>query len=207
MADIFDEINEDLKKDRAQVLWARYGKFVIAAVAAVILAVGSTQAFRAWKSQQAETSANAFHAALNADDVALALEGALGSLSDGYAMLARFQIAAEKAEAGDKSAAEADYIALSQDKSVQPLYQQAAVLMAVMNAPDGTDATALQARLDPLTATTGPWQGLAMEVSAALDLRSGNSAAALAKANAILALPEISPELRQRTNQLLTVLQ
>ena len=207
MADIFDEINEDLKKDRAQVLWARYGKFVIAAVAAVILAVGSTQAFRAWKSQQAETSANAFHAALNADDVALAREGALGSLSDGYAMLARFQIAAEKAEAGDKSAAEADYIALSQDKSVQPLYQQAAVLMAVMNAPDGTDATALQARLDPLTATTGPWQGLAMEVSAALDLRSGNSAAALAKANAILALPEISPELRQRTNQLLTVLQ
>ncbi len=43
MADIFDEIDEDLKRDRAQELWARYGKFVIAAAAAVVLAVGSLQ--------------------------------------------------------------------------------------------------------------------------------------------------------------------
>ena len=49
MADIFDEIDEELKKDKAQLLWARYGKFVIAAVAAVILAVGSAQGFKAWK--------------------------------------------------------------------------------------------------------------------------------------------------------------
>ena len=53
MADIFDEIEEELKKDKAQVLWARYGKFAIAAVAAIILAVGSAQGFKAWKTKQA----------------------------------------------------------------------------------------------------------------------------------------------------------
>ena len=56
MADIFDEIDEELKKDKAQLLWARYGKFVIAAVAAVILAVGSAQASRLGKLKQAETA-------------------------------------------------------------------------------------------------------------------------------------------------------
>ena len=56
MADIFDEIDEELKKDKAQLLWARYGKFVIAAVAAVILAVGSAQGFKAWKTKKAETA-------------------------------------------------------------------------------------------------------------------------------------------------------
>ena len=34
MADIFDEIDEELKQDRTKELWTRYGKFVIAAAAA-----------------------------------------------------------------------------------------------------------------------------------------------------------------------------
>ena len=32
MADIFDEIDEDLKRDHMQLLWARYGKIVMAVV-------------------------------------------------------------------------------------------------------------------------------------------------------------------------------
>ena len=36
MADIFDEIDEELKRDRTQELWAKYGKYVIAAAAAVV---------------------------------------------------------------------------------------------------------------------------------------------------------------------------
>ena len=36
MADIFDEIDEDLKRDQIQILWARYGKIVMAVVAAIV---------------------------------------------------------------------------------------------------------------------------------------------------------------------------
>ena len=35
MADIFDEIDEDLKRDQMQVLWARYGKIVIVTVVVI----------------------------------------------------------------------------------------------------------------------------------------------------------------------------
>ena len=35
MADIFDEIDEELKRDRTQELWTKYGKYVMAAAAAV----------------------------------------------------------------------------------------------------------------------------------------------------------------------------
>ena len=52
----------------------------------------------------------------------------------------------------------------------------------------------------------GPWQGLAIELSAALDLQKGEALAARAKFEAIVALPEISPELRQRAQQMLTIL-
>jgi len=44
MADIFDEIDEDLKRDQMQLLWARYGKIVMAAVAAIVLLVALRQA-------------------------------------------------------------------------------------------------------------------------------------------------------------------
>ena len=45
MADIFDEIDEDLKRDQMQMLWARYGKIVMAVVATVILLVGARQGY------------------------------------------------------------------------------------------------------------------------------------------------------------------
>ena len=32
MADIFDEVNEDLKRDQMQKLWSRFGKYAILAV-------------------------------------------------------------------------------------------------------------------------------------------------------------------------------
>ena len=206
MADIFDEIDEDLKRDRAQELWARYGKFVIAAAAAVVLAVGSLQGYKTWTQSRAESAANAYQAALASESVVAALDATLPELTDGYTMLAQFRIAGEKAAAGDLADAETGYLALSKDKSIAPLYQQAALLLSVMSAPAEADTKKLQDRLAPLVSAAGPWQGLAMELSAALDLKTGDRAAAMSKIESLLTLPEISPELRQRANQLLIIL-
>ena len=146
MADIFDEIDEELKRENAQALWSRYGKFVIAAVAAVILAVGSAQGFKAWKTKQAETAANAYQLALD-DDVVASLSQVMADLTDGYVMLAQFRLAAAKAADGDSEGAVADYMMLAENKAIKPLYQQAALLLGVMNAPDGADPKQLQDQL------------------------------------------------------------
>ena len=206
MADIFDEINEELKQDRAKELWTRYGKFVIAAAAAVVIGVGASQGFSAWTRSQAETAANLYQQALTSDDNVAALESRIGDLTDGYAMLGRFQIAAGQAKAGDAAAAEAGYLAISNDTKVPQLYRDAALLMSVMNAPDGADAGDLQQRVASLADGAGPWKGLALELSAALDLQQGRTDAALAKLEAIVALAETSPELRQRAARLVDIL-
>ena len=59
MADIFDEIDEDLKRDQMQMLWARYGKIVMAVVAVIVLLVALRQGYVAWQSSQVEASASA----------------------------------------------------------------------------------------------------------------------------------------------------
>ena len=206
MADIFDEIDEELKQDRTKALWTRYGKFVIAAAAAVVSGVGASQGYSAWTQSQAEKAANLYQQELAADDSVAALESRIGELTDGYAMLGRFQIAAGLAKAGDAAAAEAGYLAISSDSSVAPLYRDAALLMSAMNAPQGADAGDLQLRIAPLADGAGPWKGLALELSAALDLQQGRSDAALAKLETIVGLAETSPELRQRAAQLVDIL-
>ena len=206
MADIFDEIDEELKQDRTKELWTRYGKFVIAAAAAVVIGVGASQGYSAFMRSQAETAANLYQQALTSEDSVAALESSLGELTDGYAMLGRFQIAAGLAKAGDMAGAEAGYLAISSDSSVAPLYRDAALLMSAMNAPQGTDAGDLQQRIAPLADGAGPWKGLALELSAAFDLQQGRTDAALSKLETIVALAETSPELRQRAARLVDIL-
>lgn len=205
MADIFDEIDEDLKRDRAQELWTKYGKYVISAAVAVVLGVGASQGFNAWTRGQAETSADLYHQALAADDALAQLQADTGSMTDGYALLARFRIAAAHAAAGDLTAAESTYAALAADQAVPQLYQQAAQLLAVMNAPRSRDVAALQDSLSGLV-EGGPWQPLALELSAALDLQAGDKAAAIFKLETLINLAETPNDLRQRASRLVQVL-
>jgi len=166
MADIFDEINEDLKRDQMQELWSRYGKYVIIAVSLVVIGVGTRQGYTAWQDRQATEAAAIYHQALKADDTASALAAQLETLSPGYVMLAQFRIAATQAENKDFAAAEASYLALSRDPDVKPLYQQAAILLSVMNAPASRKHDELAARLTDLENQAGPWQSMALEQAA-----------------------------------------
>jgi hypothetical protein len=206
MADIFDEIDEDLKRDQMQLLWARYGKIVMAAVAAIVLLVALRQGYAAWQTSQAEASASAYQQALKSDDVVAALEAQRDQLTNGYAMLAQFQIAAEQAARDDFAAAEASYLALASDTSLDPIYQQAATLLSVMVAPQDTDVSALEARLSDLETAAGPWQAMALETGAGLALRNGNKDAAVAKYKRLAEMADVPAGMRQRAERMIVML-
>ena len=206
MADIFDEIDEDLKRDQMQLLWARYGKLVMAAVATIVLLVGLRQGYTAWQTSQAKASASAYQQALKSDDVVGALEAQLGQLSDGYGMLAQFQIAAAQAANDDFAAAEASYLKLAADESLEPLYQQVATLLSVMVAPQDADISALETRLSDLETATGPWQAMALETGAGLALRNGNKDAAVAKYKRLIEMADVPAGMRQRAERMIVML-
>ncbi|MGB2411151.1 MAG: hypothetical protein ACPIC3_06200, partial [Candidatus Puniceispirillaceae bacterium] len=67
-------------------------------------------------------------------------------------------------------------------------------------------ASELKARIAPLADGAGPWKAMALELSAALDLKEGNTDAALSKLEMIVELAEVSAELRQRAAQLVNIL-
>ena len=206
MADIFDEIDEEVKRDQIQLLWVRYGKIVMAAVAGIVLLVALRQGYTTWQSSQAEASASAYQRALKSDDVVAALQAQRGQLTAGYAMLAQFQIAAEQAASDDFAAAEASYLALASDASVDPLYQQAATLLSVMVAPQDADVSALVARLSDLETSNGPWQAMALETGAGLALRNGNKNAAVTKYKRLMEMTDVPTGMRQRAENMIVML-
>ena len=206
MADIFDEVDEELKRDQMQVLWARYGKYLIAAVSIVVIGVAGRQGYYAWQANQAEIAATAYHQAIQADDLVTAMADADGDLTAGYRMLSRFRSAAALAAKKDLATAEAAYLALAEHADITPLYRQAALLLSVMNAPDDRDLATLRERLGGLEGAAGPLQAMAMEQAAGVALRAGDRAAALAKYQALSGLAEIPADMRQRARRLVDIL-
>ena len=205
MADIFDEINEELKQDRMAALWQRYGKYLIAVVVAIVAGVSLSQGYSYYTTQRDARAADAFFQAILADDVTSSLETAAPELNEGYALLAEFRSAAALAQDGKAAEAEQRYLALAERTDAEQIYRDLALLLSVMHAPQTADAADLQARLEPLASASSSLQGLALEQMVALDLRRGNSAAAIEKLNRLVALTDIPTSLRQRAAQILNV--
>lgn len=206
MADIFDEINEELKQDRMSALWARYGKYLIAVAGLVIAVVVFTQTYKQWQVSQNEQAAETFYQAMMGDDAAAAFEVVRDDLTEGYQMLADFKIASDKANSGDKQAAEELYLALSKNDDIASLYRDLALLLAAMNVPDSRTADDIIAMLVPLTDGSGPFQGLALEAAAGADVQAGRIEAAMEKLGQIEQLADISAPLRQRSVELKKIL-
>ena len=206
MADIFDEINEELKQDRMTALWQRYGKYVIVFVIAIVAGVSLTQGYNYYTQKRDARSADVFFNAILSDDVSGTLEAAKKELTDGYVLLAEFRLAAALAEKGQAAEAEQRYLNIVARDDIQEVYRDIALLLSVMQAPGSTKVSDLQTRLDPLTSSVSPLKGLALEQAAALDVRRGNKAAAIKKLNELVALTDIPASLRQRASQILSIL-
>ena len=206
MADIFDEINEELKQDRMSALWARYGVYLMVATGVVVAVVVFTQTYKQWQVSQNEQAAETFYQAMIGDNAAAAFEVVRNDLTEGYQMLADFKIASDKATSGDKQGAEELYLALSKHDDIAPLYRDLALLLAAMNAPESRTPDNVITMLAPLTDGSGPFQGLALEVAAGADVQAGRVDAAIEKLSQIEQLADVSAPLRQRSVELKKIL-
>jgi len=180
LADIFQEVDEDLRRDQYQKLWQKYGRYVV--VLAVVI-VGATAGVVGWREyslreRQAEGArlAAAIDRARGGDHKGAAAEfaGLARDGAKGYAMLARFQEAGALASAGDAESALRAYEALARDESIDIVYRDLARLMSVAQRVDDGDPATLQSALQPLMADTNPWRHNATELAAVLALRQND---------------------------------
>lgn len=180
MADIFREIDEELRQDQLKKLWKQYGAYMVVLVVLIVAGVGGYQAWRAWDLEQRIAQSDRYAAALaklQADDQAEAMQ-ALASLAEnggGYGVLASFEQAGLMAKSGNLSGAIALWDELAQNDTAGPAFRGLATLLSVLYQVDSGDPLELEARLQPLTEAGNPFRPTALELSAALALRAGDT--------------------------------
>ena len=182
VADIFQEVDEEVRRERLQKLWERYGNFVIAVCILIVVGVGAWRGYEWWQNKKAGESGVAFenavmlaqagkHQEADAAFAKLASDGTAG-----YRTLSRLREAAELA-ATDKSAAVKAYDEIADDKSVGPVIQQLAAVRAGYLLVDTAPYSEMRTRLEPLTAADKVYRHSARELLALSAWKSGDTGA------------------------------
>jgi hypothetical protein len=211
VSDIFDEVDEDLRADRAQRFLKRYGTWIGAAMLLVVAGVAGLQGWRWYEDRQAVKAADSFLAASaasavpNADAKAVAAQfsAAAAQAPAGYRTLARLRAAALLV-GPDTSAALAQYDQLAKDTAVEPLYRDLATLLWGLHGLGSLEPAQVESRLAPLAVPGNPWHASVREVRALAALQRGDAAAARQGLEA-LANDLTAPQgVRERAGRLLT---
>ena len=185
MSDVFQEVDEDLRRDLYVRLWKAYGKYIIAVIAAIVLGTASGVGYREYTSSRTHAASDRYEdavALLKAGKEQQALMGFSQLAADTggiYAVLALVRQAAALGSRGDREAAVALYDRVaSGDVSAPEIIRDLAGLRAAMLIIDTASSEEVAARLDPLADDDRPLKYSARELLGILALRAGNSGAA-----------------------------
>lgn len=212
VSDIFAEVDEELRADRAQKLLKKYGGVLIGAAVFVVACVAGWQAWRAHEARETARIAAIFLDATKAavatpgverDTALLEFDKVTREGSPGYRSLSRLRAAAMRFDAGEKDAALRLWDDTANDTSGDPVLRDLASLLWVWHQVDTGAPDVLRARLGKLTAPDAAWRPLAEEAQALLDLREGRKEAARDILKRLAADPAAPDGVRARAGGLL----
>jgi hypothetical protein len=157
MSDIFQEVDEEVRRDKAVEFWTKYQNYILAVAIVIVLATGGYRFWRYHEQQAAEAAGAQFQDALRLDaegkpdEAQAALANLQKSAPPGYANLSRF-VDAGLALKKDPKAGVAAYDALANDAKLDPLLRDTAKLRAALARLNDGQSDAAKAALEPLAA-------------------------------------------------------
>jgi hypothetical protein len=169
MSDIFREVDEDVRRDKAAEFWKKNQTYIIAVAALIVLATAGWRFYDYHRLQTAQAAGAQFAQALELDRAGKAKEAAdaLAKIAaegpSGYRLMARLSEAALQAKA-DPTGAVASYDALAQDASIGPLFQETARLRAALLRLDAGQIDKAKTAFEALASPTGPYRHTAHEM-------------------------------------------
>lgn len=205
MADIFHEVDEEVRRERLQKLWDRYGIYVIALAVLVVAAVAAWRGYEWWQAKKASTAGAAFETALRLSEEGkhAEAEAVLAKIAAeapaGYRVLARLRAAAELAEVKPDDAVKA-YDELAADNSLGAALRDLAAVRAGMLMVDSAQLAEMQRRLVPVSEPGRTFRHTARELLALSAWRNHDLTAARRYIDMIATDAESPPGSRSRAD-------
>jgi hypothetical protein len=210
VADIFREVDEEVRREKLQQLWERHSNLIVSLALLVVLAVAGWRGYEWWEGKKAAESGARFEAAITLAESGKQAEAqaAFAKIaqdgSSGYRILARFREAAETAKTAAAAAAEL-YDALAADSSLDRALRDLAAVREGLILVDTAPLADMTAKLEPLTTADRPFRHTARELLALSAWRNGDSAAAKRWLDLIATDAETPAGIRARMEVLMTL--
>ena len=208
MSDIFREVDEEVRRDKALQFWTKYQNLFIALALAIVAASAGWRFYKDGERAKAEAAGASYEAALQLSrenksaEADAAFQDIIKQGPEGYALLARFRGAADVA-ATDADKGVAIYDALASDAKVPALMQDIARLRAATLRLDKADAAEIKRRLEPLAQGGAPFRNSARELLAYAAFKADDFEAAGRWLDQIVVDLQAPAGLRQRAETLL----
>jgi hypothetical protein len=210
--DFFREVDEAVRQERYKQLWDRYGLYAIALAVLVVAGVAGYKGWSYWQERRAQEASDKFTEALalaGGGDAVKAQEIFAKLAEDapkGYQTLARLQLAAAQAGAGETDKAVATYDSIAKDSGVDPILQGNAVIQAATLRVETADYAEMEQRLKALADSDSPWRYSARELLGLSAYRLNNMVEAEKQFSALIGDQNTPSNLRERANMMVSLI-
>jgi hypothetical protein len=207
VTDIFQEVDEEVRREQLKKLWERYGTYFIAACIVTVIGVGAWRGYEWWQAKQAAQSGAAFEQAVKLaesgkhQEAAAAFTKLSADATPGYRVLARLREAAELATT-DRKTAVAAYDAIAADNRAGQVVRDLAAVRAGYLLVDTAPYSEILQRLEPATAADRAFRHSAREILALSAWKTGDMSAARRWTEMIMGDPQTPPGPRSRAEML-----
>jgi len=211
VSELFDEVDEDVRRDQLKKLWDQYSIYIVAGALLIIAAVGGWRGYQYLEAKKAAEAGAAFDKAseLSEQNKHAEAEAAFTDLAakapSGYRMMARLRAAAELAQR-DPQAAVKLYDEMSADRSIGGPEQDLAKVRAAALLLETTGYPNMLQRLEPATAPGATFRHTARELLALSAWRANDASAARQWLDMIANDGDTPPSLRSRAEALQALL-
>ena len=203
MADIFDEVSEELKHDQLVKIWKKYSKFIIVGIILIIICIISYQSYIYWNNKKIESISEQYFEALEklenekySQSANLFLKNSENH-KDGYKMLSLFGLAESNYKDGKIDEMILNYKKIYDDESIDVYYRNLSRILSVIK-DDISSFDQQKLLLNPILNSPSNLQLLAAELEILLYIKFNKIKEAKKALNILLKRPELSFEQKNR---------
>jgi hypothetical protein len=211
VSEIFDEVNEDVRREQLKKLWDKYSIYIVALALLIVAGIGGWRGYEYLEARKAAEASALFDKASELSDANkhAEAEAAFADLAAkaprGYRILARLRTAAEVVHR-DKPAAAKMFDDIAADSSVGAPERDLARVRAAQLLLESTTYPNMLQRLEPATAKDATFRHTARELLALSAWRANDAAATRQWLDVIANDGETPPALRSRAEALQALL-
>ena len=203
MADIFDEVSEDLRQEKIAQIWKKFSKVIISFIVFVIISIFGYQSYINWKKNELNAQSEVFFNALNNLDInnlqkskEFFIKNSFGN-GDGYEMLSIFGLAETHFQDNKLDKMIQNYKSIYENTSFDHYYRDLSRLLSVIRDKKGSYLN-LHDRLKPMLNSPRKLQTLAAELEIILLIRFNMIKKAKSSLTNLLNRDDISIEQKNR---------